>query len=103
MEICEKMVNNYDRRTYKNIKRGERMKERAMAIIARLGILGYAVIMCLIAMSNKYEKDIQALRKQNKELQQINMTLYENNQQGCDCTWLQSFYDEWHESVGVFE
>lgn len=26
VEICEKMVNNYDRRTYKNIKRGERMK-----------------------------------------------------------------------------
>lgn len=68
-------------------------------------ILGFTIIGCLIAISNKYENDIAKLQKENKELMTSVESLYTqlNNAYDCDCGFFEDFYYEHSEEVGAYE
>lgn len=79
-------------------------------ITLTLMLIAILFIVCLIDISNKYDDELGNLRKENeklkKDIRERNLaieSLLDRVECDCDCDWLRSFYDEFHEQVGAFE
>lgn len=60
----------------------------------------------LYQIKNEYKDELKEkieLEKDNTFKNRVIEVLLEDRKCECDCEWLQSFYDEFHEEVGAYE
>ena len=83
------------------------MEKRLLVVIAIMGIAFTILFLTEEAQikelkSTIAKKDLEMKEKQNMINSYADKYLKECECE-CACDWLQSFYDEWHESAGAYE